>query len=296
MAEPAKPLRIISFNNLLPAYQLVANWVQRHGHRLLLVVTTPGPTTRRTEGYQAIVAAAPPDQEVLVTTRMKRTTGIVEALKPDLVISATFPYLMPPELAAVPRFGAINLHPTLLPAYRGPNPLRAIYDGAPVIGATVHRIEPGFDTGAILAQVEHALPEAVTAEAVWGIWRELLPLTLERGARAALDGEPGAPQDHARATYSPEFTPEERRLDWRLSARTLQCRATALNIFGGTARASIGGREAIVQRVSPLAGETTSAEPGAVLGETDHAVRLAVGDGGIVEVAVSSYGDATPPR
>ena len=141
-------LRIVTFNVLPPAYQMVAGWAQQMGHQLVLVVTTPGPSTRRTPTYREIVATAPAGQDVLVTTRLRRVAApLIRELKPDLVVSMTFPYRIPPEITSIPRYGAVNLHPAPLPYYRGPNPLRGIYENFPTIGATLHRTEEDFRYG-----------------------------------------------------------------------------------------------------------------------------------------------------
>src|SRR5262245_42430078 len=105
-------LRIVSFNVLRMAYGLLANWAAEHEHRIILVVTSPaGNEQRYGESYLRLVEALPPTQDVLITTRMRRTVApVLTTLAPDLIISATFPHRIPPEVTAIPRYGAINLH------------------------------------------------------------------------------------------------------------------------------------------------------------------------------------------
>ncbi|MBT8226984.1 MAG: hypothetical protein HKP61_13325 [Dactylosporangium sp.] len=65
----------------------------------------------------------------------------------------TFPWWLPPELLRLPRYGVVNLHPSLLPRHRGPIPVHwAIRAGDPTTGVTAHLMNEGFDTGPILAQ------------------------------------------------------------------------------------------------------------------------------------------------
>ena len=73
-------------------------------------------------------------------------------MRPDLIICFSFPYRITPEICTLPTYGAINLHPAVLPAYRGPNVLRPFYDGADVLGATMHWMAEDFDTGNIPSQ------------------------------------------------------------------------------------------------------------------------------------------------
>src|SRR2546427_10895120 len=70
-------LRIVTFNVLPPAYQLVVQWAGQFQHTILLVVTTPGPSTRRTPSYRGVLDSAPIGQDVLVTTRLRRAAAAV---------------------------------------------------------------------------------------------------------------------------------------------------------------------------------------------------------------------------
>ena len=87
----------------------------------------------------------------------------MRALEPDLLCVASFPCLLRSEVFSAAPLGCINLHPSLLPAYRGPSPWFWVYHNAePSTGVTVHWVDAGEDSGAILAQeafaVEHGMP------------------------------------------------------------------------------------------------------------------------------------------
>lgn len=283
-------LRIVVFNNLPLAYQMVARWAEAAGHTIVLVVTTPGPATRRTTGYKEIAANGPPKHDVLVTTRVRRVAlPLIAALAPDLIVSMTFPYLLPAELLRLPRLGAINLHPTALPAYRGPNPARVFYDGA-TIGATLHRMDEEFDTGPILSQHTAPFPEDATRERVMGTWGPLMMAALTEGAARAIVGDPGRSQDHTQATYAPAFTEEEYQLDWNLPMRVLQRRVVGLNLFGPRTQATIDGRPHHIQRIDPLAGSSPETAPGTVLDRAGEGITIAVADG-VVRVVASPLGE-----
>lgn len=80
-------------------------------------------------------------------------------LKPDLLLTYSMSQLLSPAALDVPRFGALNIHPSLLPDYRGPNPWFWVYrDGAPRSGVTIHRLDKGEDTGSIAAQAHFDIP------------------------------------------------------------------------------------------------------------------------------------------
>jgi len=278
-------LRIVTFNVLPFAYGLVARWAEEHGHTIALVVTTPGPSTRRTPSYNAVVAMAPPGVDVLITTRLRRVARpLIQELHPDLIVSFTFPYRLPPEITAIPRYGAVNLHPALLPAYRGPNVARPIYEGASEIGATLHWTEAEYDTGRILSQHAAPLPKEVTEETIKALWPPLMARSLAEGAASAIAGDPGTPQDHARATYAAPFTEEEHWLDWAEPQRTVQRKASALNFFGAPAKAWIAGMPHRVQRVDRLP-EASAASPGVVLDHMEDGFVVGVADGAVRVIA-----------
>ncbi len=279
--ENTSGLRIVTFNVEPPAYQLVAEWAARHGHELVLVVTAPGRPTSPYDGYREIVAMVPRGQDVLVTTRLRRAAPLIAALAPDLVLSYTFPYRIPPEVTAIPRCGAVNLHPSPLPRYRGPNPARMLYDGEPTLGATLHRIDIDFDTGPILARHERPLPADASPERVVAGWREVLVAALEEGVTRAAAGDPGIPQDDSLASYAAPFTEEERWLNWDDPAALLQRRTTALNLVLPLARATIDGRPYAIHRVCPLAGPPPCAPPGTLLDRTADALIVRAADAAV---------------
>ena len=93
---------------------------------------------------------------------------LIAAAEPDLLISATFPHKLPASVLAIPRLGAFNLHPTLLPQGRGPNPQRLVYEGAETLGATLHQTTADFDAGAMFSRQKAPLPDDLTGEAICG--------------------------------------------------------------------------------------------------------------------------------
>lgn len=91
------------------------------------------------------------------------TQGMLEALRPDLIVTCHFDQILAPETIATARLGAINLHPSLLPLHRGPMPcFWATADGNNEFGVTVHRMVPRIDAGAILAQRAVSPPPGAT--------------------------------------------------------------------------------------------------------------------------------------
>lgn len=102
-------------------------------------------------------------------------------LQPDLMIVACFPFIIPPAVFKWPQYGCLNLHPSLLPAYRGPTPLfwqaRA---GERRSGVTLHEVDEGLDTGHIISQLAFDWPEGASL-------RELEQLGAMAGAHLLIE-------------------------------------------------------------------------------------------------------------
>lgn len=139
-------------------------------------------------------------------------------VEPDLLCVATFPYLLPASVLAIPGLGTLGLHPSLLPRHRGPAPLFWTYfhDDAEA-GVTVFRVDAGEDTGDIVLQESIPLARGRPGADLYAeIARRGGPL-LARAVRAVETGNAArVSQDPARATRDP--APE--RSDWRIDFET----------------------------------------------------------------------------
>ncbi len=94
--------------------------------------------------------------------RRPEVIAAIEALAPDIIAVACFPWLIPEEIRAIPRIGCLNLHPSLLPRWRGPEPVFwAFRAGDSETGATVHFMDDGFDTGPVVAQHHFPIPPGI---------------------------------------------------------------------------------------------------------------------------------------
>jgi methionyl-tRNA formyltransferase len=290
-------LRIVGFHAMAFAYRFIAGWAEQRGHELILVVTSPGRANHQSmaERYgnsvAELIAAAPPTQNFLVTQRMKGVAApVIRALAPDLVLSATFPHRIPPEIVAIPRLGAVNLHPTPLPRGRGSNPMRLIYEGDREISGALHRITPEWDAGPILGLQTRPLPEDLTEQALGAAMMDAVGAALDEGVERAIAGESGAPQDETAATYAAAFTDAECRLDWSELGRTLQRRTLALNFQSGLrAQGEIAGQLHAIRTVRPVPGSASGA-PGTVVEQHGDRFVICSGDG-LVEVAVGPGGN-----
>lgn len=227
-----RPLRFVVFSMHPLAYELVNQWIEENGHELVLVVTTPGPSTRRNEDYKDLLAVLPVRQEVLVTTRIRTIARpLIEEIAPDMIFSFGFPYRIPPEIFDIPPMGTVNFHPAPLPEFRGPNSiLRPIYDDWHELGGTLHWVDADIDTGRILTQETIPMPEPCTLETVIDksvpMWRRVI----RDGMVKALAGDPGRRQDDSKSSYGALFSEDETQLSWETPVELLDRRIWCVNL------------------------------------------------------------------
>lgn len=192
------------------------------GHEPVAILCSREHAGRYGDRFEELVRDAPSDLDVVVPATRARIAPLVRAYEPDVLLCLGFPWKIPAEALAVPRSGAVNGHPSLLPRYRGPNPVAwAIRNGDEEIGFTFHRMDAELDTGAILAQAVIALDDEHTYEEFESKFvrtvGELLPMALER----LESGDAGDPQDEAQASYESFFGPDYVWVDWAKSAHAI---------------------------------------------------------------------------
>ncbi len=158
------------------------------------------------------------------------------ALKPDLLLVAAYGLILPQSVLDIPPLGALNVHASLLPEYRGAAPIhRAIMDGRHVTGITIMRMEAGLDTGDILLQRSLAIGIEDTAQTLHDELAEmggrLLVDALEKMGQGRLVR---IPQDHGRATYAAKLSKDEGRIDWDQPALTVHNRIRGLFPWPGS--------------------------------------------------------------
>jgi methionyl-tRNA formyltransferase len=205
------------------------------GHRLERLITQPDrPQGRKQELIPSAIKQAalergiPVDQpeDVNAVESLER----LRALAPDLLVTAAYGQILSAELLGIPRLGGINLHGSILPAYRGAAPVaRAIEHGERETGVTVIRMTPRIDAGGMIAVARTAIDPDETAGALEARLA-LLGAPLIAEAIAAL--ESGAarilPQEKARVTRAPKLRKEDGLIDWSKSARSVHDKVRAM--------------------------------------------------------------------
>jgi methionyl-tRNA formyltransferase len=147
----------------------------------------------------------------------------VADFKSDLIIVAAFGYILPREILSLPKFGCLNVHPSLLPQHRGPSPIaHAILCGDQTTGVTIMLMDVRMDSGPILTQRRVDMSPEDTTGALTSklaiVGAALLRETLPKWIEGEIEPQP---QDESQATYSRMITSEEAEIDWHLSAKEL---------------------------------------------------------------------------
>jgi methionyl-tRNA formyltransferase len=205
-------------------------------------------------------------------------------INPDLFIVAAFGQLLGQELLSVPRLGAINIHASLLPLYRGAAPIQwAILDNRAVTGITLMKMTKGLDKGPVLFMHEVAIHENETAGGLFdrlaAISGDVIVRFLKEFAGKEISG---TPQDDRLSSYASKITKEMARIDWTKGAVSIAALIRAMDPFPG-ATTNMNGK--IVKLFSPFVIDkiTRSEKPGRII--TDDPNRLMVETGeGIIEI------------
>lgn len=155
----------------------------------------------------------------------------LENCNADVMVVAAYGILLPPPVLAKLRLGCINIHPSLLPRWRGAAPIeRAIYAGDTITGVTIMQMDQGLDTGPILLQRQYILDPDETAGSLQTklahLGAEALIETLDLLATQQIQPRK---QDSHQASYAHKITKEEALLDWNRSAIDLEHEVRAFN-------------------------------------------------------------------
>jgi len=212
-----------------PAFSApILRMLVEEGYKVKAVVTQPD----RPVGRKKVLTAPPVKEEaiqlglpVIQPNKLKGSDELEQiiALKPDLIVTAAFGQILPKELLDVPDLGCINVHASLLPAYRGGAPIhQAIIDGQTKTGVTIMYMEEKLDAGDIISQseifIEHADDTGLLFEKLSAVGSDLLKDTLP--SIIARENS-RTKQDDSQVTFAKNISREQERIDWNNSALQL---------------------------------------------------------------------------
>ena len=250
------------------------------GCTLLGVITKPDESAGR---YRAL--ATPPlaawakehDVQCWQPDTKVALTALLHELTPDVAVVAAYGKIISPEALTIPHLGFVNIHPSLLPKYRGPSPIHAaIANGDAETGVTLMLLDAEVDHGPIITQERIPLFPTATRSALERELAQRGAALLERVLPEYIAGRIAPqPQDHERATTTPLLSRAHGRIDWREPAEVIERKVRAYVGWPGAWCALPDGKRLKILRAS--LGDSTDAAPRAITPHGD-AFTVACGD------------------
>ena len=252
----------------------------------------------RKQGRGLSLAAPPVKQEALelglpvyqpARLRGAESWQQLQVLAPDIIVVVAYAQILTPRILALPRYGCVNVHASLLPAYRGGAPIHwAIVNGEAETGVTTMLMNSGLDTGDMLLQARLEIGANETCGEVHDRLAVLGAETLAKTLAAlAADGLTPTPQPKKGASYARNLTKQDGLIDWSKSAQDIHNLVRGLNPWP-VAHTQYAGKtlRIFATRLLPDASYTTATAPGCVVDLTEQGPVVSTGTGFVLLHAV----------
>jgi methionyl-tRNA formyltransferase len=274
-----------------PAFAAVSlDALLRSGHDVALVLTQPDrPAGRGLKAQPSAVHLFARERglAVLQPASLKDAAVLqaVTAMRPEVLVVAAYGRILPASLLRAAPRGAINVHASLLPRWRGAAPLqRALLAGDAVTGATIMQMEEGLDTGPILLQASVAVAPEETAGTLHD---KLAALGADLLVRALAETPTPRPQEESEVTYAHRITTDEAEIDWSRSAPEIDRQVRAYDPAPG-ARTQVNGVALKIWHARPE--PETGGAPGTVRSADAAGIVVACGTGALRVLEVQRAG------
>ena len=165
------------------------------------------------------------DIPVFQPEKMRDGTALrqLSSLAPDILVVVAYGRILPDELLEIPKYGAVNVHGSLLPRYRGASPIQAaVLNGDEITGVTTMYLAHDMDAGDVIYTAETPIGEFETSGELFDRLKEMGAELLVKTLRAIEDGSaPRTPQDHSKASYVTMLDKSLSPIDWNRSPRSI---------------------------------------------------------------------------
>jgi methionyl-tRNA formyltransferase len=250
-------------------------------------LTTQVSPVKKLAGARGISIIQPP------SLNDESVRGQLEVLHPDAIVTAAFGLIFPQALLDIPRYGAINIHASLLPRWRGAAPVqRAILAGDHLTGVSIMRMNAGLDTGPVFLRAETPISDLDTTgtltERIAALGAGLVVQVLDA---IGADAIRAVAQPDEGVTYASKLDKRESRLDWRETAAAVDRRVRAFSPSPG-ASARLRGVELKIWSAEVSVGK---GDPGEVLSVESPGVRVACGSGALTLTELQRSGGRRLP-
>lgn len=262
------------------------------GHTICATLTQPD----RPAGRGRKLAASPVkkvsvEHEIpVLQPQTLKDAAIVQQLadyNADVMVVVAYGLILPQTVLALPRYGCLNIHASLLPRWRGAAPIqRAIEAGDAETGITIIQMDAGLDTGDMLLKKPLALAADICANELHDQLSVLgAAAIVEAIAMLPLAANQAQPQEHALATYAAKLSKAEATIDWHAPAAQIHAQIRAFNPWPVAQSQWGNSLFRIWESALPEASmdSTNSAKaPGTVLAATKDGIRVATGQGDLL--------------
>ncbi len=296
----APAIRILMFATgdfALPAFELLIET----GHDVVALVTQPDrPQGRKQELIPSRIKLAALARNVPVlqpeSVNAREALEAIRELGPELLVTAAYGQILSGELLAIARLRGVNLHGSILPAYRGAAPVaRAIQNGETETGVTVIRMTPQIDAGGMIDIARTDIgPDETSGELEERLARLGAPLVVEAVARLAAGGVSILPQDRAKVTRAPKLRKEDGVIDWSRPARAIHDLVRAMLPWPVASTTWHAGGSSQKEPVRLIVHATAivpgQGKPGEVLEAAGGRLVVAAGDGAVALKVVQIAG------
>jgi methionyl-tRNA formyltransferase len=194
-------------------------------HEVIAVYTRPDkPSGRGREPAATPVkqAAVTEGLPVVQVSSLKHPEALeqMRGFRPEAIVVAAYGQILPPAVLEIPCYGCINIHPSLLPKYRGPSPvITTLLAGDEFAGVSIMRLDAGMDTGPIFSRAQIPVLDQDTAGSLTARLFEIGARMLQEELALLSQGKLlPEPQNPDLASYTHEITKEESRIDWQVAA------------------------------------------------------------------------------
>jgi methionyl-tRNA formyltransferase len=201
----------------------------------------------------------------------------LKGLHPEAIVVAAYGQILPKDVLALPRFGCINIHASLLPSYRGAAPINwAIIRGDEETGVTIMQMDEGMDTGAVLMKESIPIDPNDTAGTLTGKLSALGARLITRAMPLIAEGKlVPATQDSSQATLAPLLKKEDGFIDWKLAAAEIHNRVRGLTPWPG----AFGNVDGKIVKIIESQVSSGSGEPGKLYQEDNNTLTVGAGSG-----------------
>lgn len=178
--------------------------------------------------HESLIKVAKRAHLQIIKKQKVRESKIIEQIKhvsPEIIFCIGGMQIIPPEVLKIPKLGTLNIHPALLPKYRGRfSTAHAIFNGEKIHGVTIHWMDEGIDSGPVILQDKFDIADNDTAQIVYDKFTSVGSKLFKNFLDKWLSGEKiiAIPQDESQATYYPKGLPGDGEIDWSWTGKQIR--------------------------------------------------------------------------